>query len=167
MAGNTETAPRRALSFASFQDISAECDRLEAAHLAGKLKANGNWSPGEIFHHLSIFVGNSLDGFPPEPRPPAWLRWIGKTFFLKKALTGATCPPGIKLPDKASFLLPRTGISFDDGLAEYRRQLNRVLRESERMIKPSPLFGELTHDNWIALHRGHAALHLGFLDPGA
>jgi len=167
MTVDTRKAPRRTLTFASLDDISRELDRLEAAHRAGRLKATGNWTPGEIFDHLALSFRLSLDGFPAHARPPALLKWIVRTFFKKNAVAGVPPPPGIKSAKAADIFAPRPGISFDDGLSELRSQIARVTTGGERMVKPSPLFGDLTHDQWTGLHRGHTALHLGFLDPGA
>ena len=36
----------------------------------------------------------------------------------------------------------------------------------ERFTHDSPIFGKLTHEQWITLNAGHATLHLSFLDLG-
>ncbi len=167
MPVNTKTAPRRPLAFASLADISKELDRIEAAHRAGTLRATGNWTPGEILDHLALSFRLSLDGFPPNANPPAMLKWIVRIFFKKNAVAGATPPAGINSSKAAEIFAPRKGIPFEEGMAALRTQIARVTTGGERMTRPSPLFGELTHEQWIGMHRGHCALHLGFLDPGA
>lgn len=47
-----------------------------------------------------------------------------------------------------------------------RRQIQRV-QDGERFTQASPIFGKLSHEQWVNLHLKHAELHLGFLDPGA
>lgn len=163
---NTKQVARRPLAFASLADISAELDRIEAAHKAGRLKANGNWTPAQILDHLAITFGLSLDGFPPDAKPPAILKWIVITFFKKKAVSGATAPAGIPFPKGVDIFTPSATISFDDALAKLRRMIARATTGGERMDKPSPLLGPMTHEQWTGLHRGHCASHLGFLDPG-
>ena len=167
MPVNTRKAPRRTLVFASLADISRELDRLESAHRAGRLRATGNWTPGMIFDHLASTFGMSLDGFPANAKPPALLKWGAQVFFKKKAVAGQPPPPGIPFPKGVDGFAPRDGVSFDEGLAGLRRQLARATSGAEKMNKPSPIFGTMTHENWTGLHRGHCALHLGFLDPGA
>ena len=40
----------------------------------------------------------------------------------------------------------------------------RLLRDNDP-AKPNPVFGPLTHEQWIQLNLRHAELHLGFLVP--
>jgi hypothetical protein len=168
MPVNTRKVVRRPLSFASLAEIGAELDRIEAAHRAGTVRALGNWTPGMIFDHLASTFRMSLDGFPANAKPPALLKWGAQVFFKKKAVTGQPPPQGIPFPKGVDGFAPRDGVSFDAGLADLRRQLARAMSGRERMDKPSPIFGTMTHENWTGIHRGHCALHLGFLDyPGS
>ena len=76
-------------------------------------------------------------------------------------------PRGIKLKGDVRVILPSDTMDFDTGLAALRREIGRI-RAGERFTHPSPLFGKLTHDQWVGLHCNHAAMHLGFLTyPGA
>ena len=49
---------RRSLRFNTLDAISAEIDRLSA----GKVRAIGNWSAGQVFKHLSMPMIWCLDG---------------------------------------------------------------------------------------------------------
>jgi len=69
---------------------------------------------------------------------------------------------GFKLPKDAAALLPRAGVSFEDGMARLRHALAR-LEAGERMTHPSSFLGPLTHDEWVRLNLNHTQLHLGFL----
>lgn len=165
MSVDTRKARRRELDFKSLAEVSADLDRLESAHHAGTLKASGNWTPGQVFEHLAIFMACPIDGFPPG-KPPLhiWLltRWIIRPVALK----GGPPPAGIKLPKEAAFLLPPEGTSFEKGIGDLRRQITRVTEKGERFTHPSPVFGPLTHEQWTTLQLGHCKLHLSFLDPG-
>ena len=163
MTVNTKQAARRTLAFESLDDISADLDRLEAAHRAGTLRHTGNWSAGQIFQHCAIFMRCAIDGFPPG-KAPALLRWVVTLFFKRKAVSGKAPPAGIKLNTQMSYVVPQPDVSFDEGLSEIRAQLARI-KAGERFTKPSPLFGEMTHEQWSALQCGHCSLHFSFLHP--
>lgn len=161
---DTKTAERRDLRFHDFHEVVADLDRLEAAMDAGTLASTGNWSPGENFDHLAKFLQFAFDGFPSKAPPP--VRWIARMMFKNKAThTEEPFPAGFKLPKQASALLPRDGVTDRQGLDYLRQQIARIL-DGEKMTQPSPLLGQLTHEEWLTLQRKHMALHLSFLRPG-
>lgn len=162
MTVNTRRAERRRLHFNAIPDLISEIDRIEAAHRAGAVRTTGNWSPGQIFDHLARFWKGAIDGFPPEMKPPFALRFLARRLIKPKAVVGAATPPGIKLPRKAAAILPAADVPFEDGLASLRSQIERI-NSGARFTALSPLFGELTHDEWTKLQLGHSALHLGFI----
>ncbi len=160
---DTKTAPRRTLRYSSFDEVSADLDRLEAALDAGTLAARGNWTPGQNFEHVGKFLGFSLDGFPS--KAPAPVRWIAQMMYKKKATrTDEPIPAGFKLPKAASALLPREDVSDRDGLGLLRANIARVVG-GEKLTQPSPIFGTLTHEEWVTIQLKHMALHLSFLHP--
>ncbi|MEQ8843520.1 MAG: DUF1569 domain-containing protein [Phycisphaerales bacterium] len=162
---DTKTAERRDLQFKDFTDVEADLDLLEQAMQAGTLTSTGNWSPGENFDHLAKFLEFAYDGFPSKAPPP--VRWIARMMFKNKAThTEEPFPAGFKLPKQASALLPREGVTDQEGLAYLRSQVSRVL-QGEQMTQPSPLLGQLTPEEWVTLQRKHMALHLSFLHPGS
>lgn len=158
---NTKSAPRRALKFSSLDELTAELDRLDAAHAAGKLGHTGNWTPAQILDHLARFWACSLDGFPGR-KPPLPLRVVVRLFFKKKAIAGGSPPPGFKLPKEVSFLLPGDAADFDSALANLRACIDRVNRGGP-YIPASPLFGKLTEGQWTLMHLGHCSMHLSFI----
>ena len=162
-AVNTKTAPHRALAFATIDDLDAELSRLDNAHAEGTLETTGNWSPGQIFEHLGSFWKMAFDGFGF--KAPLVLRLMVRP-FKSKLITGQP-PRGFKLRGGIKVIEPGDDTGFDDGLALLRRQIERV-RAGEKMTHASPLFGRLTHEQWLALHLNHCAMHLGFTRyPGA
>ncbi len=163
MTVDTKTAPRRTLCFASFDEVLAEIDRIEAAMRAGTATTTGNWSIGQIGDHCARFIRFAIDGF--EGRAPGPVRFFARLLLLKKAVGDEPISPGFQLPKKASSMLPTPGITDEEGLGELRKQIKRVLA-GKAMTQDSPLLGPLTHEQWTRLQCKHCALHLGFIDPG-
>jgi hypothetical protein len=147
---------RRQLHFHSLDDILAELDRLAAAR---EIRTLGNWSAGQNFQHLALVMNKSIDGF--DRLMPAPVRWLARLVFLPRMLKkGMT--PGFKLPGKAAEILPPP-ISTEEGLQNLRHAIHRIRTETHRC--PHSFFGNLTNEQWNALHCRHAELHLSFLEP--
>ncbi|MBX3353320.1 MAG: DUF1569 domain-containing protein [Phycisphaeraceae bacterium] len=160
-----KAAPRRALRYDSLDDLSRDLDAIEAGHRAGTLVTSGNWTPGENLHHCAKTWLLSIDGFPPDAKPPAIVKFVVKTFFKKMAVSGKPAPIGIKFPKGLEDAFgPKIGASFDEGMSAMRAAVGRV-RSGERFTHASPLFGPLTHDEWLRLQLGHCSMHLSFLHP--
>jgi len=161
---DTKKAERRDVELRSMDELKAELDRLEAAHHAGTLRWTGNWTPGQVFRHLAIFMRFAIDGFPATMRPPAPIKWMAQLLFKKKAVSGQPPPPGFRFFKGAEGLDPGPNVPFEDGIAELREVIGR-LESGDRFTHPSPLFGKLTDEQWTRLQLGHCRLHLGFLWP--
>ncbi len=158
-------ASRRALRYSSIDDLSRDLDAIEAGHRAGTLDTTGNWTPGENLHHCSKVWNFAIDGWPPDAKPPVWLKVIVKTFFKKSAVSGKPAPVGIPFPKGLEDAFgPKIGASFDEGMGAMRASVART-RSGEKFTKDSPLFGYLSHDEWLRLHLGHCSMHLSFLHP--
>ena len=163
MAVNTKESARRSLELRSLEDISADLDRIQAAHDAGTLGTTGNWTPGQVLEHVSALMECAIDGFPS--KAPAPVRWMCILLFKKKALAGGSPPAGFKIPKQAAFLIPGESTTFDEGMSRLRKVIARV-RGGEKFTHDSPIFGRLSHEQWITLQSGHATLHLSFLTLG-
>lgn len=163
---STKHAERRDLAFTSTAELAAELDRLERADAEGGVRVTGNWTLGQQADHLARFWRASLDGFPEGFKPPAPVRWAVQLLFKKRAVRGAVPPSGMKLPKAASFLLPADGVTTDQGFAALRDCISRT-DAGDAFIERSPLFGDLTHDEWLTINLSHCALHLGFAHPPA
>lgn len=163
MRVNTKKAARRPIELKSLEEISADLDRIQAAHDAGTLTTTGNWTPGQVLEHVARLMECAMDGFPNGA--PAPVRWMVTLLYKKKALAGGSPPAGFKIPKGASFLRPGDETSFEEGMGKLRAIIARA-QNGERFTHPSPVFGRLTHEEWITLNGGHATLHLSFLDPG-
>ncbi len=162
MAGKANWHPR---DYHTLDDIRAELDRFESAHASGQIRTTGNWSAGQILEHCAIPIRFSMDGFFDEQGKPVSFPWyikmVGVSVF-KPMLGRSHMKPGIKLPAKASSMLPEDQQDFEGGMARFREQMAR-LDAGEQMTKPSPLLGKMTHRKWTLLHLDHCRLHFGFI----
>jgi hypothetical protein len=149
---NTSKAPRRELSFHCTGCLKEDLAKIEAADRAGTLRVTGNWTAGENLDHVAKTIEFSIDGFPPEVRIAWPVRMIAR--LMKGRMTsGKTLPAGFKIPQNASYMMPRSGCSFEDGLARLRTVLDRLDR--------SPLTPH--HDTTVAL--GDADRERGSMAP--
>jgi hypothetical protein len=153
---------RRSLRLESLDELAAEIERLVAAHAAGRLRATGGWTPGQIFEHLAKLIEFSYDGFPFTAR---WhiravsrvAKWIAWKPFVRWVFR-----PGYTLEGSERALLPADDVSFDAGAARLRAAVGRM-RTGEPMRQPSPFEGAITSEQWQFVHLRHAELHLSFL----
>lgn len=150
----------RRLRFAKVAECSAELDRIEAAHQAGKLTTTGNWTPGQILSHLSAWIEYGYDGFPLKA-PPFFIRWILK-LMMKRMLAKGEMAPGTKIPGVEGGTLGQEDMEFGSAMERYRAALSRM--QSEPAIHHSPAFGKVTDEVRIKMMLMHAQLHLGFFD---
>ncbi len=153
----TATQPaRRTLRFAVLTDILNDLDRL----IAGPYVTVGKWSAGQIFEHLARTIDGCFDGF--HFTAPWWLR-VFIAPFIKNSMFTAPMKAGFKLPDRAKDLMPPDEVDAEEGLEHLRRSIGRFSSELPR--HPSPVFGELTREEWVAMTLRHCELHLSFIVP--
>jgi hypothetical protein len=153
---------RRELRFASIDDAMREIDAIVSAEGAGKLVWLGNWSTGQTLGHLATWIDFAFDGYPKSVSPPFFIRWILKP--RKNRYIHDRMPAGVKIPRVRNGTEGTDDCSTDDGLARCRKAFERLRAQSPSI--DNPIFGPLTHDEWIQLNLRHAELHLGFLRRG-
>jgi hypothetical protein len=151
----TKVEGRRHLHFNSLDDIAADIERLNQ----GKVRALGNWSPGQILKHLSVPMIWCLDG--TTLKGPLHIRIAG--WFMKKQFLRMAMPAGYKMSAEFAQHLVPGETSWEDGLQTIRAALARMKSEPQR--HPSPFLGDMTRDQWDQLHCRHCELHLSFLVP--
>ena len=161
MAVTSSDNKRRKLRFASIDDALIEAERLVAAEREGRLDCVGNWKLGQALGHLATWASFAFDGYPPEVRAPlpvrVILRMMRGTVLTKGMMTGVRIG---KLPGGTVGL---DELDADEGLRRFCAALER-LRSTPPTI-PNPVFGPLTHEQWIQLNLRHAELHLSFQCP--
>jgi len=151
-------------SFHSIDGLKAELDQIESAHRAGTLSTTGGWTVGQNLEHCTKIIKSSFDGF--DASAPLVVRIFGALVFKRMIRNpNGQMKPGIKLPKKASSVLPSAEVSVEDGLAMMRAQLARI-DTGEKMTQPSPVMGKMTHELWILMHLNHGRLHMGFFHYG-
>jgi hypothetical protein len=147
---------RRELHFANINEILADAQQLAS----GQVRQLGNWSLGQATWHMAKTMKLSLDG--THFRAPLLLRLFAPLF--KKRLLRGPMRPGFKLPrNAAAEFIPAGFISTEQGLADLQANIERLNRETRRA--PSPVFGQMTREEWDQLHLRHAELHLSFFVP--
>lgn len=160
MPVDTKAAPRRDLTFSTLDELVRELDRLEAASAAGTLAHTGNWTAGQVCEHCAKFMRGAIDGF--DTKAPWFVRVVARRLYFKQMIGPGPMPAGIKLPKQAVSMLPTPGVSDRAGIADLRRQVDR-LRAGAKMTIPSPVFGAMTHEHWMIVHLKHCAMHMSFL----
>jgi hypothetical protein len=147
---------RRELHFSKIAEIQTDAENLARQNV----QQLGNWTPGTALAHLARTMKMSLDG--ADFRPPFMIRLFAP--LIKKRLLRGPMKPGFKLPEKAAEeLIPKTSVTTEQGLSELRSVIDRLNREPNRA--PSPVFGQMTREEWDQLHLRHAELHLSFFVP--
>jgi Protein of unknown function (DUF1569) len=154
----TTVTGRRSLVFRTIHDALADIDRLAHADRDGTLERLGNWTLGQAFGHLATWITFAYDGNPL--RPP-WIIRVFMKFKLSQFLK--QLPPGQRIPGVKEGTLGTEILPTDVGLERLKAALARLQREAP--TKPNPIFGPLTHEQWIALHLRHAELHLSYMKP--
>ena len=148
---------RRALRFESMDDLLRDVEALDAA---GEREVCGNWTPAQIVEHVTIVMDRALDGFDTRLGLP--MRIVGR--LIKGRVLRKGMPAGLKIPAPIAYVRPAEDAGWPDAVAHLRSTIGRL--QSERMTHPSPLFGPMTHDEWVQLHCRHAELHFSFMRGG-
>lgn len=155
MVNTKQVTDRRTLSFQSLDDILSDAETL-ASH--PPIRTTGNWTAAQIIQHIATFIDWSIDGFPfTAPLP---LRVFGR--MIRKGAQRKPAPRGLKAPKGIMDHVVPADYALDDAMRSLRAAVMRV-RAGKRMDKPSPLFGKLSHDEWMRIHCRHAEMHFGFM----
>lgn len=128
------------------------------AERAGTLTHCGAWSLGQCLGHLAAWIDYAYDGYPPELPTPLWIKLVLRP-FKKKFLRGPL-RPGVRIPKLKDGTLAIDPLSTPEGLSRFEKAWAR-LRQGPP-TKPNPIFGPMTHAEWIQMHLRHAELHLSF-----
>lgn len=161
MTSSSVAAPvgqRRQVKFDTWDDLCRDFERLAA----GGARTVGGWTDAQIITHCAIVMEMALDGF--NFSAPAPLRWLGG--LLKKRFLKNGFKPGLKARGGLRNFMPTDDVTLPEAVARMRRVIERVAA-GERFTRPSPLFGPLTHEEWVTLHLRHCELHYSFAYPAA
>ena len=151
---------RRIVKFNCINCLKADLDRIQSAHDAGTLKTIGNWTAGQILQHDAKLITFAMDGFPS--KAPWFVKLFFQLFVKRRALKDIPMDPGYTLPKQAAFMLPDDDVSFEQGMADMRAVVARI-DAGDQMHKPSPIFGTITHPQWMGMMLRHTAIHHSFI----
>ncbi len=162
MVVDTSQAERRSLRLATLADLSAEVNCVVRAAERGELRTTGNWTAGQILQHVGKLMHFSLDGFPfAVPWPTRLvcraLKWVSWPYLIRLAFR-----PGREIPAAAAALRPDDEVTLADAAAFLLGQVGRI-QGGERITRPSPWEGPISHEQWVEAHLRHAEMHLSFL----
>jgi hypothetical protein len=146
-------AERRALSFASLDDVMPEVDRLLAGHTTV-----GRWSLAQILYHVAAAIRLGLDA-PPGASEPTREQDVARRLFFR----AGRFPEGGQVP--IPLLSPPPGLDAHTEAANLRSVLERFA-SATGPFPAHPRLGRLTKDEWSRFHCMHCAHHLGFTVPG-
>ncbi len=149
----TRVTGRRQLHFETCQQVLDDVHHL-AAHPHRQL---GNWSLGEICHHLA--KGFEMATAGTTAQFPWLLRKLGP--YLKKWVLSRPFVPGFKAPNSGGLVANPQEAAV--GVAALERAIAQFRDAAE--LRTHPVFGPMSRDEWDRFQMRHAALHLSFLVP--
>lgn len=151
----------RQLNFATLNEAVAEAEHL----LAVGYEPAGKWNLAQCCGHCSQWLAFVMDGFPRPNPVMGTVMWMMKKTIAKKQLKSIledgfkpglpTIPATVPTPDAQADI---------EAVAELKTTIERF-QQYDGPCHGSPLFGELSKEQWMLLHRRHLEHHLGFLVP--
>jgi len=159
MIKTRDVAGRRTLRFGRMEDLLKDVEALDAhQRTGGRIVTVGNWTPAQIVWHVNAFIIASHDGFPSSA--PWFIRLLGR--MIRSRALNKPLKPGIKSPKSMGKMMPPSDAKWDDVVTTLRKQIARQAK-GEKMRVPSPMFGDLAHEEWIQLHCRHAEMHFSHM----
>ena len=155
-AVNTSQVQRRTLRFETLDQALAEARRIAQLAREGKAEYAGNWDAGQILNHLGVWAEFAYGGNPTKVSFP--LRLLGpllRNHFLRKGLPAGHSIPGVPNGTHGTEQMP-----VDQALARMTAAFTRL--KTETPPGRHPLFGKMSHEQYIALNLRHAELHMSF-----
>lgn len=147
---------RRPLRCASLDAMLADAERLVAS---SNVRMLGNWPLAQLLAHLTLTMNSSIDGI--SARAPWFIRLLGPA--IKRRVLTRGMSAGFKLPKTVESRFFPAASSARDALEKFRAAVSRV--REEQMTAIHPVFGRITHDEWLQFHLRHAEMHLSFAIP--
>lgn len=145
---------RRDVQYNNVDELLEDARRLAAC----PHQTVGNWSYGQILHHLTLSLHGSIDGVGHRA---FWPVRLFARMFLKKKMLESGIPPGSKISRKLTRLEPHE-MPVEDALEQLEVAVERFKTNPKRA--PSPIFGRLEPTEANQLQLRHAELHMSFVD---
>lgn len=153
-AAAPSTNTRQTLTFRTLDDIARFVEPLPARGAT----STGRWSAAQNIEHIAAVIDASVDGFTfNAPFPIRVFATLMRKRFLTKGFN-----PGIKMPSNvpASFN-PGPDTQLDSAVQHLTKSIQRA--KDKKMTVVSPIFGALSHDQWIDMHCRHAEMHFSHI----
>jgi hypothetical protein len=161
MINTKKVRDRRVLRFNSLDDVLRDAEMLAEAARGGTLRATGNWTLGQALGHLATWVNMPFDGYPEMGRSAWWVRLLRPV--ITWWLVNKGFPAGVRIAGAPGGTFGIEPCEADDGLGRLRAAFRKLAEDAP--IHTSPVFGSMTHEEWIKFHLRHAELHLSFFHP--
>ncbi|XZE19969.1 DUF1569 domain-containing protein [Pirellulaceae bacterium SH449] len=149
------------LKFSSLEEVDSYIRKLERDGYV----SNGNWNLGQICEHLRDWMLYPIHGFPKSGV------LIGAVLFCMRKTVGKRMFHAVSTTQRmkpSQPTIPVTVHKNDIAESQAVERLANAIRELKDFrgeLHPSPLFGKLTHAEYVSLHLAHCAHHLSFLTP--
>lgn len=154
----TKVENRRELRFESLDALAAEAQALAEGEQLGKLVARGNWSLGQAINHVAVWI--ELAYADHVPVKVSWFQRLLAPFARK--LLNESIDPGYRYKGTPGGTLGTEPAETGPALARLHRAIDRLKVEPPQTR--DPVFGRLTHEQWIALQLRHGELHFSFFE---
>ena len=144
---------RRALRFASLDEIMPEVERL----VAGESTTVGEWTLGQILNHLA-------SAFQITARAPAATDEPTREEAVRRRrlLNSGRFPDGVEAPLPA--LIPPSDCDCTTEVEQFRKAMGRY-QSREGAFPAHPFLGPMSGEEWDLFHCIHCAHHLSFVIP--
>ncbi|HEX2837719.1 MAG TPA: DUF1569 domain-containing protein [Phycisphaerales bacterium] len=158
----TNVTDCRVLRFESMADVLADAERIAASDRAGTLRRTGNWTAAQAMNHVSAFMEYPYDGYPKELSTPPWFVRVILKLMKNKYMKGPL-PKGVKIPKIPGGTVGATDGPIDAAMVRFKKAAARLKASAPTVA--NPIFGPMSHEEWVQLHCRHAELHFGYLHP--
>ena len=146
---------RRTLRLHSLDEAACDAERL----LVTGYDRAGNWNLGQVCEHMALVMNLSIDGFPSKfPWP---MRVVARWLYLRPILAHRVFRKRMPAP---KYLLPLEMADDAAGVERLRGAIRRFAGHPGPFAA-SPVFGDLTSEQWREVHLWHCEHHLSFLLP--
>jgi hypothetical protein len=145
--------------FSNFAEIEAFIRKLQRTGYV----ACGKWNLSQICEHLSDWMNYPMVGFPKSGPT------VSAVLFCVRCLAGKKLYRNVVSKQRMKPGRPTLPQSVYPSTLDESRSVERLVATMQALqnfsgaLISSPLFGKLTHAEYVSLHIAHCAHHLSFL----
>ena len=154
---------RRSLRLSTLDEILQDAEAITA----GPHHTTADWTAAQNIWHVTFLIDGAVNGIPI--RMPFFVPWVMRLVMKRRALARGF-PTGLQPPavlrKRVKPIMPPADVTLEDALA-YLRSSVAAASKPGAMTHPSPVFGPMTHAQWLQFHCRHAELHFSFIQEGA